>query len=78
MMAITANVISESLAKASVHRYARYALFTGIALLAAACGGGDPNADKVTLGTGQGQSANPVTVDYPIFAIPRPFPSTNG
>jgi len=30
------------------------------------------NDDRVTLGTGQGQSADPVAVDYPIFYVKRP------
>lgn len=52
----------------------RGALFSGIAVLASACGGSDPGADQVTLGTGQGQSADPVTVDFPIFYTKRAVP----
>jgi hypothetical protein len=59
----------------------RCALFGGIAVLAAACGGGGSGADQVTLGTGQGQGADPVTVDFPIFYTKRavpPVPLPNG
>ncbi len=52
----------------------RGVLLSAIAILAAACGSGDPGADKVTLGTGQGQAADPVTVDFPIFYVKRPLP----
>jgi Hydrazine synthase alpha subunit middle domain len=50
-----------------------------VAVLLAACGGGDPSSDKITLSTGQsGASGNdPANVDYPVFYVKRPVPDPN-
>ncbi|MBC7983140.1 MAG: hypothetical protein H7Y02_04715 [Candidatus Obscuribacterales bacterium] len=47
-----------------------------ITLLLAACGGGEPSDDKITLGGGQGSGAgtDPGSVDFPIFYVKRPVP----
>lgn len=51
----------------------RNAAMIAIGFAVVACSGG-PQDDKVTIGTGQGQSADPVTVDFPIFYVKRPVP----
>ncbi len=73
-MVIMANIEPKNAFPARL-RLQRVALFASVAALAGACGGGDPGSDQITLGTGQGQGADPITVDFPIFYTKRPVPT---
>jgi hypothetical protein len=59
-------------------RYSTHLLFACVAVVFAACGGGDPGDDRVTLGTGQNGnvSTDPANVDFPVFYVKRPVPDS--